>query len=70
MKMATADGYPLRQGAETGLELFFLNSEASGSGTPDLGFFSGVSIFIEFLASVSRQGGPRVNDKDGVLSRG
>ena len=46
MKMATGDDSPLWQGAETGLELFFLNSEASGSGTPDLGFFLGVSGFI------------------------
>ena len=36
MKMATSEGFPLRQGAGTGLDWFFVATEASGGGTPDL----------------------------------
>ena len=36
MKMATGEGFPLRQGAGTGLDWFSVAMEASGSGTPDL----------------------------------
>ena len=36
MKMAIGEGFPLRQGAETGLDWFLVATEASGGGTPDL----------------------------------
>ena len=36
MKMATGEGFPLRQGAGTGLDWFLVATEASGDGTPDL----------------------------------
>ena len=36
MKMASADGFPLRQGAGTGLDWFLVATEASGDVTPDL----------------------------------
>ena len=36
MKMATGDGFPLRQGAGTGLDWLSMATEASGGGTPDL----------------------------------
>ena len=36
MKMATGEGFPLRQGAETGLDWLSVATEASGGGTPDL----------------------------------
>ena len=36
MKMATGEGFPLRQGAKTGLDWFLVATEASGGGTPDL----------------------------------
>ena len=39
MKMATGEGSPLRQGAGTGLDWLSVAMEASGGGTPDLGFF-------------------------------
>ena len=42
---------------------FFMAIEAYGGGTSDLGFFSGVSIFIKKLALETRQGGPRGSDK-------
>ena len=34
--MATGEGFPLRQGAETGLDWFSVATEAFGGGTPDL----------------------------------
>ena len=36
MKMATGDGFPLRQGARMGLDWLSVATEASGGGTPDL----------------------------------
>ena len=36
MKMATGEGFPLREGAGTGLDWFSVATEASGGGTPDL----------------------------------
>ena len=36
MKMATEEGFPLRQGAGTGLDWFSVATEASSGGTPDL----------------------------------
>ena len=36
MNMATGEGFPLQQGAGTGLDWFLVAIEASGSGTPDL----------------------------------
>ena len=36
MNMATGQGFPLRQGAETGLDWLSVATEASGGGTPDL----------------------------------
>ena len=36
MKMATGEGFPLWQGAGTGLDWFSVAMEASGGGTPDL----------------------------------
>ena len=46
MKMATGEGFPPSQGAETGLDWFSVATEASGGGTPGLGFFLKVSIYI------------------------
>ena len=44
--------------------------EACGGGTPDLGFFSGVSIFIGIFAYVSRQGGLRAVHEAGAHAQG
>ena len=46
MKMATGEGFPLRQGARTGLDWFLVATEACGGGTPDLGFFLEVLGYI------------------------
>ena len=36
MKIATVEGFPLRQGAGTGLDWLSVATEDSGGGTPDL----------------------------------
>ena len=36
MKIATGEGFPLRQGAGMGLDWFLVATKASGGGTPDL----------------------------------
>ena len=46
MKMATGEGFPLRQGAGTGLDWFSVATEASGGGTPDL-FYS--PMFLGYI---------------------
>ena len=58
MKMATGEGSPLWQGAGTGLDWLSVALEACGGGTPDLGFFSGVSIFIGIFGIGFMLGGP------------
>ena len=50
MKMATGDGFPLRQGVGTGPERFLVATEACGGGTPDL-----ISV-LEVLGYVSIYG--------------
>ena len=37
MKMATGEGFPLRQGAKTGLDWFSMATEPCGGETSDLG---------------------------------
>ena len=46
MKMASGDGFPLRQGARMGSRLIFMATETCGGGTPDLGLPPGV---LEYL---------------------
>ena len=58
MKMATGEGFPLRQGARTGLDWFSVATEASGGGTPDL-FCS--QKFLRYMGIYGRKkyvGGP------------
>ena len=47
MKMATGEGFPLRQGAGTGLDWFLVVTEASGGGTPDLLYSSIILGYME-----------------------
>ena len=60
MKMATGEGFPLRQGAGTGLDWFSVATEASGGGTHDLFcppmFLGYIDIYI---GERSRSGEPR-----------
>ena len=58
MKMATGEGFPLQQGAETGLDWFSVAIEACGGGTPDLGFFLEVSVYIRGFDVKNKSGGP------------
>ena len=58
MKMATGEGFPLLQGAETGLDWFSVATEASGGGTPDL---LCSSMFLGYMGIYGRKkyiGGP------------
>ena len=57
MKMATGDGYPLRQGAGTGSRLVFGGYRGLRRRNPDLGFYSGVSIFIGSFGVGGKSGG-------------
>ena len=50
---------PSNRVPERAPDWFFMGTEACSDGTPDLGFFSGVSIFIGKLASGTSQGGLR-----------
>ena len=61
---------PLRQGAGTGLDLFLVAIEACGGGTPDLGYFLEVSVFIGIFGVGNKSGGPRVVHKIGRRARG
>ena len=57
MKMATGDGSPLRQGAETGLDWFSVATEACGGGTPDLGSVLEVWGYIRGIDIGNKSGG-------------
>ena len=59
MKMATGEGFPLRQGARMGLDWFLVATEASGDGTPYLGYLLEVSVFIGiFGVGLTSRGSP------------
>ena len=49
MMMATGDDFPLRQGAEMGLDWFSVATEPCGGGTSNLGLLLMVSLFIGFF---------------------
>ena len=55
--MVSGDDGPLRQGAREGLDWFSVATEASGSETPDLGYFSEVSVFIGIFGVGLTSGG-------------
>ena len=46
MKMAIGEGSPFGRVPEQGPDWFFMATEACGGGTPDLGYFLEVSVFI------------------------
>ena len=64
MNMATEEGFPLRQGAGTGLDWFSVAIEACSSGTPDLGYFLEVSLFIGFFGVGFTSGGSPSRPQD------
>ena len=57
MKMATGEGSPSGRVPEQGPDWFLVATEACGGGTPDLGFFSWVSIFIGIFGVGLTSGG-------------
>ena len=57
MKMATGEGSPSDRVPEQGPNWFFVATEACGGGTPDLGLFLGVSIFIGIFGVRNKSGG-------------
>ena len=56
---------PLRQGAVTGLDWFSVATQAYGGGTPDLGFFLEVSVYIRGFGVENKSGGLRAVHKVG-----
>ena len=70
MKMATEEGFPLRQGAETGLDWLSVATEACGGGTPDIGYFLEVSVFIGIFGVGNKSGGLRVFHEGGGRTQG
>ena len=60
MKMATGEGFPLQQGAGTGLDWFSVATEASSGGTPDLLCSPIVVGYMEiYIGRRSTSGEPR-----------
>ena len=57
MKMATGEDPPSGRVPEQGPDWFLLAIEACGGGTPDLGFFSVVSVFIAIFGVGLTSGG-------------
>ena len=57
MKMATGEGSPSGRVPEQGPGWFLVATEACGGGTPDLGFFRGVSLFIGIFGVGLTSGG-------------
>ena len=51
MKMATGEG------TRTSLDWFSVATEACGGGTPDLGYFREVSVFIGIFGVGNKSGG-------------
>ena len=62
---------PLRQGARRGLDWFSVAMEASGGGTPDLGYFLEVTVFVGILGKGLTLGGSPSHPRDrGALPGG
>ena len=71
MKMATEEGFPLRQGAGTGLDWFSVATEACGSGTPDLLCSPMCLWYMDiYIGERSRSGEPRGAHEGGGAPRG
>ena len=70
MKMATGEGFPLRQGAETGLDWLSVATEASGSGIPDLLCSSVVLGYMEIYRRKKSVAGASRGPRDRGAPRG
>ena len=56
MKMATGEGFPPPAGCRNGSRLVFGAIEACGGGTPDLGYFLEVLVFIGIFGVGNKSG--------------
>ena len=70
MKMTTGDDFPFGRVPEQGPDWFLVAIEACGGGTPDLGFFLGVSIFIGIFGVGLTSGGSLSHPRDRGAPRG
>ena len=71
MKMATGEGFPLRQGVGTGLDWFSVDTEAYGSGTPDLLCSPTVLGYMEiYIGGRNTSGEPRGAHEGGGRAQG
>ena len=57
LEMATGADSPSGRVPEQGPDWFLVAIEACGGGSPDLGFFSGVSVFIGIFGGSFTPGG-------------
>ena len=64
MKMATGDGFPSGRVPERAPDWFFMATDACGGGTPDLGYFLEVSVFIGIFGVGHRAGGSPSRQRD------
>jgi hypothetical protein len=62
--------FPSGRVPERAPDWFFVATEACSGGTPDLGFFLGVSGFIGIFGVGFTSGGPRGSHKPGAHPRG
>ena len=70
MKMATRERFPLRQGARMGLDWFLVATKACGGGTPDLGFFLEVWVYIRGVGVGNKSGGSPRRPRDRGRAQG
>ena len=71
MKMATGEGSPSGRVPERAPERFLVATEACGGGTPDLGYFLEVSVFIGFFGVCLTSGGVSgLSTRQGPTPRG
>ena len=64
MKMSTRDGSPSDRVPEQGPNWFLVAIEACGGGTPDLGYFLEVSVFIGIFGVGLTLGGSQSRPRD------
>ena len=64
VKMATGEGSPSGRVPEQGPDWFLVATMACGGGTPDLGLFSGVSVFTRNFGAGFTSGGSPSRPRD------
>ena len=70
MKMATGEGIPPLTGCRNRSRLVSVATEACGGGTPNLGFFLEVWVYIRGARVGNKSGGPRGSHEVGGAPRG